>query len=43
MMEYQKKLKKSDVEDESMELDFDEEELTTIDTILGKDPGHMIR
>ena len=25
MMEYQKKLKKSDVEDESMELDFDEE------------------
>ena len=24
-MEYQKKLKKSDVEDESMELDFDEE------------------
>ena len=24
-------------------LDFDEEELTTIDTILGKDPGHMIR
>ena len=26
MMEYQKKLKKSDVEDESMELDFDEEE-----------------
>ena len=23
--------------------DFDEEELTTIDTILGKDPGHMIR
>ena len=26
MMEYQKKIKKSDVEDESMELDFDEEE-----------------
>ena len=24
-------------------LDFDEEELTTIDMILGKDPGHMIR
>ena len=24
-------------------LDFDEEELTTIDTILRKDPGHMIR
>ena len=24
-------------------LDFDEEELATIDTILGKDPGHMIR
>ena len=24
-------------------LDFDEEELTMIDTILGKDPGHMIR
>ena len=26
-----------------VDLDFDEEELTTIDTILGKDPGHMIR
>ena len=24
-------------------LDFDEEELTMIDTILGKNPGHMIR
>ena len=24
-------------------LNFDEEELTTIDMILGKDPGHMIR